>query len=219
MEGKMQNSQDSYSKPADIFAQYKLDAQAALKKDAGMQETFKRLQNFKGVFNTPDDAKRLDDLKAKGVDQLNIGLGNFPLLIGAGLLHMYDVAIEAIRAEPELVNSKAFRGRTLHTAENLFDAWLLNVGACGVTALERALEDKEYADRLKYRATELGWIAFDDRPPDDVCPYCTVIHKTSAGEIDVQCPSEQACQDILWLLLLLLALWLTYKVIKWLWDQ
>ncbi len=215
----MQNSQAIYTKPSDIFAKYKLDVQAAFKDDVGMQEAFKRLQNFKGVFNTRDDAKRLDGLKAKGADQLNIGINNLPLLIGAGLVYMYDVAIEAIRSEPERVNAKAFRGRALHTAESLFDVWLLNVGTCGVTALERALEDEEYANRLRYRATELGWIAFDDRPPQDVCPFCTVIRRGSTGNIEeIQCPSEQECNDLLWLILLLLALWFSYKLIKWLWD-
>jgi hypothetical protein len=215
----MHDSKDIYSKPSEIFAKYKLEVQAALRDDAGMQEAFKRLQSFKGVFNTPEHAKRLDELKAKGADQLNIGISNLPLLIGAGLVYMYDVAIEAIRSEPERVDSKAFRGRALHTAESLFDVWLLNVGACGVTAIERALEDEEYANRLSYRATELGWIAFDDRPPQDVCPFCTVIRKGPTGNIEeIQCPSEQECNDLLWLILLLLALWLTYKLIKWLWD-
>lgn len=215
----METYNESYSKPATIFDTIKRTFIAAVEGDAEMKEAFERMRKFKGVVNTPQDAKRLDELKARGADKLGIGVGASPLAIGAGLAFVYDIALEAIRLEPERINTQVFKRRSMRTAESLFEVWLLNIGACSVKALQRALEDDEYADRLRHRGEELGSVALDIWDQGQECEHCTVIVKDATGSvIDVRCPSEEECNDLFWLLVILLLVWLTYGIIKWLWD-
>jgi hypothetical protein len=208
----------SQSNPAEVFESLRKDFFAAVREDRKMAEIFERIQKFKAPFNTSEDAKRLLKLKERGAERLGIKVGTLPLAIGPGLAFMYDVALEAIRANPKRINSKMLRSRALRTAEGLFDVALLKVGSSTVTALEQALADKNYADRLRHRADELKWVARDNFDPGP-CEHCTVTYEDKeTGEFITTCPSQSECEQIGGLLLLLLLAWLVYEIIDWLWD-
>jgi hypothetical protein len=213
----MKNS-GPYSKPAATFEKMKRDFMAAAKKDAVMSEAYERLRKFKGVFNTDEDAKRLDELRNRGAEKLGIKVGTLPLAIGPGLVFMYDAILEAIRLDPGRFDSKMLGRRSMRTAEILFDDFLLQIGARSVTALERALEDDEYADRLRNRAKQLDAIARQAWDPEPgVCEFCTVVYKdTVANVYEVRCPSQEECDNFLWAILIMLLIWLTLGVLEWL---
>lgn len=182
-----------------------------------MAEIFDRFRRFEGKFNTSEDAKRLVELTERGADKLDIKVGTLPLEIGPGLAFMYDVALEAIRANPGRINSKMLRARSLRTAEGLLDVFFLKIGSSTITALEQALEDDDYADRLRHRANEIN-VARDNYPTGP-CEFCTVTYENKdTGDFEITCPSESECNNMSIIFWLLLLAWLTYELIDWLWD-
>ena len=204
--------------PKVIFDSLMSDMMTAISEDETMAETFDRVCKFEGPFNTAKDAERLNELKERGAEDLEIRVGTLPLAIGPGLVYMYDIALEAIRARPERINRRAIGPRALRTAERLFDIALLKIGSSTNSALEQALVDEDYATRLRNRARELV-IARDQAPGGGVCEFCTITYEDKeTGHIEVTCPSKEQCENLGSIILLLILAWLIYEFIDWLWD-
>jgi hypothetical protein len=207
------------SGPAAVFESLREELTAAIQEDREVAVIFEGIRNFSAPLNTPEDARRVGELAGRGAEDLGIKVGTLPLAIGPGLAFMYDLALEGIRANPSRVNSRILKNtRLLRAAAGLFDVGLLNVGHSTVTALEQALEDDEYAERLRHRADELGYLARDQFPTVG-CDFCqVVVHNTVTGEYDITCPTQAECESLgvwFWLFLLLM---LIVSIWDWLWG-
>jgi hypothetical protein len=197
------------SNPAAAFAALKDELFEAVRRDRELAEAFESLKKFKIKFNTREDAQQLADLRRRGADDLGIKVGTLPLAIGPGIAFMYDAAIEALRSNSRPIEPSIFTPRSMRIAERLVDVVFEKTGACSVTALELALADRDYADRLRKRAAELGWLALDN-PIGEPCEFCTVtVEDELTGRVEVTCPTKQECERLsggFWLLILILLL-------------
>lgn len=200
--------------PGETFTALKDEFFAAIKTHP---EVLDKLRSFKSSFNTAEDARQLVGLIERGADKLEIRVGKLPLAIGPGLAYMYDLVIEAIHRDPGQLDARSFNARALRTAVALFDVGALSVGAFTVKALGRALTDERYADRLRDRAGELGWIALDNPPPPGTqCEFCTVVVDDNTGNPEITCPSKEECEAIGGSVLLLILLLILTGLLGWL---
>ncbi len=182
--------------PTGAFSALLNDFSIAVKEDREMAAAFKKFQkNFKITINTREDSIRIAALKAKGADKLGLKLGSFPLIFSAGLSAMYDTAVEALRSSDPRIAPRMFSARGIGAAEHLMKPFLLQLGPISVTALERALKDKSYADRLRQRAQELKVIGLIGSSGNSPCEFCTISNTDPNGEVTFQCLSEEECSD------------------------
>lgn len=207
-----------HSNPSGAFAVLIKEFRDALKTDPEMAKSFAAFQKrFKGDINTIDDARQLAALKKRGADKLGIKVGALPMEMSAGVALMYDTALEALRSCSERIGPEILSARGINVADRLFDIALLRTGAATITALELALDDDAYADRLRERGKELGWIAMQPWNPGDVCEYCSVTIYDENGVPHTECPSKEACENLGLIIILIILIWLTVKFIQWLW--
>jgi hypothetical protein len=196
------------SNPSAAFAEMMNHFITATRENDEMAKAFASFQaNFKGVALTREDAVRLADLEARGAGKLGITVGSWPLAMGPGLAYMYDAALETLRStdrpiEPGLVGARAIR-----MLERSLEGALPIVGAMSVDALELALNDDRFADRLRDRAAEVG-VLYLNQPPGP-CEHCIIQVEDENGQvIDATCGTEDECALLggLFLFLLLLSL-------------
>jgi hypothetical protein len=205
------------SNPAAAFDVLVRDFLFAVENDPEMAEAFASFQkHLNGPINTTEDARRLAVLKEQGAEDLNITVGTLPFAMGAGLAFMYDVAVEALRSSDAPLDSKMFSPRAVGTAERLLDLAMLQIGSSTVTALELAMADSAYADRLRERAGEIGWVARQPPNPTGPCEHCTVTIEDELGNVQITCPSKEDCESLGGLILGLLLVWLIVGIIDWL---
>lgn len=180
------------------------------------RELTSALRNFKSDHAVRDGAHRLGLLKAQGADKLGINVGSLPLLLSAGVVFIYDAAVERMRSSDEGVDPEMINARTLRTVERVHGLDFPNIGSMGATALERALADKHYAQRLRDRAAELKWAEMDSGGIG--CDYCMInVRDKATGEvISSYCGSKEECDTLGTLFLAIILIYAIYKVIKWL---
>jgi hypothetical protein len=204
------------SNPAAAFDMLVRDFLSAVEDDTELAEAFASYQkHLNGPINTTEDARRLAALKEQGAEDLNITVGTLPFAMSAGLAFMYDVAVEALRSSDTRLHPNMFSPRAVGTAERLLDLALLQIGSSTVTALELAMADSAYADRLRERAGEIGWVA--RQPPDPVgpCEFCTVTITDAEGVPHITCPSKEDCETIGGIVLVLILILLIYELLDW----
>jgi hypothetical protein len=201
------------SNPSAAFAEMVDGFSAALRKDDELASAFASFQeHFKGVVLTQEDAVRLAALDARGADKLGIEVGEWPSTTGPGLAFMYDAALETLRSsdlpiEPGLISARAIR-----MFERSLDTALPLLGSMTVTAVELALDDDRFRDRLRASGSELG-VAYKDQWQGP-CEDCIFEEKDAQGNVvRVTCGTKQQCETfglillIILILLLLKALW------------
>jgi len=206
------------SNPNAAFGALLSDFTKSVKKDPEMKKAFASFQKkFKGGIFTLEDARRFAALKQEQVDGLAIKVGSLPVAIGASLAATYDAAVEAMRSRDTRIDPKMFSARAIGTVERLLDRALLQMGTMGVSALELALQDKGYADRLRLRAAELEVSNFQPLPPPGgVCEFCTVTVDDGHGNVQVTCPSKDDCDKIGATIIVLIVILLLVKLFEWL---
>lgn len=196
------------SNPTAAFAEIYQHIQKSIENDEKFARAFSYFQdNFKGVGLEKEFAKRMKRCKKDGGGKLSIKVGNLPLEIAPGLTLMYDSALEQLKSgdlhiEPEMLDSRVVRALALN-----LESILPIIGATSVTALEQALVDTDYANKLKGRADDLSVAFIDDFPvlPGN-CEFCEISIKDSDGKIvDRYCGSKDECADISLLFLVVVA--------------
>ncbi len=207
------------SNPSAAFGVLVKSFSAAIEKDYEMVSAFASFQkNFKAKVNTAEDARRIAALANQGADKLGINIGPLPLSMSAGLAFMYDAAVEGLRSSDTRIDPRLFTPRAIRTIERLLDIALPQIGSTSVIALELALADKGYADRLRHRASELDDIVKLQplRPPGGICEFCSVIIEDQFGNVEVTCLSEEECHRLGGSIIVLLIILLVVKIIDWL---
>jgi len=211
------------SNPAAAFAALYKDFFRAIEDDCAMAAAFASFEKCSTEpLNSSKDASRIHDLIAQGADKLGIKVGSLPLGMSASLAFAYDAAVEALRSSDVRIETRMFGARAVRTAGLLLNDFLHHVGSLNVTALELALRDERYAERLRQRAGELGKVTRLDGvvllPPDPtLCEHCVITEKDKDGNIiGVYCPTKEECNRLGGLLIFLLLVWLIVKLIDWL---
>jgi hypothetical protein len=206
------------SNPAAAFDVLVRDFLMAVRTDREMAAAFTSFQmSFKGSINTSEDAGRLAVLKEQGAEQMGIQIGTMPWSMSAGLVFLYDAAIEGLQASDEFIDPQKFGPDTIRTAERLLEPALLQIGQSAVTALELAMISPAYADKLRARTKEVDWVAL--QPPQDptLCEHCTIIEEDAHGNpISTYCPTKEECDNLGGLFILLLMILLVLKILDWL---
>jgi hypothetical protein len=204
------------SNPEAAFAEMMDRFLVATSENDEMAKAFASFQeHFRGVALKKSDAIRLADLEGRGARQLGIKVGRFPWPMGVGIAYMYDAAIETLRStdlpiEPELIGARAIR-----MLERSLDTALPLVGSMSVSALELALNDDLFADRLRGRASKLASIFLDDPPAP--CDYCIITTEDKDGNVTGQyCGTKQQCEVLGGIILIFLILLLLEKLWDWL---
>lgn len=213
--------------PAAAFSELMKDLSRAIKEDSEVAKAVAAFQTGIGKkIKFSVNARTLDALKAKGAANLGINVGSMPVALSAGLAFLYDEALEALRSSDVRIKPQMISPRAIHSAERLFDKFLAETSSKSVTALDLALSDEKYAQHLRQRAGELttvgklGGITFLDTSPDPgtgICEHCTIVVTDEDGKIlDYSCPTEEQCAAMFDLLLLLLLIYLLWKLFDWL---
>jgi hypothetical protein len=204
------------SNPSAAFAEMMERFSAATRENQEMARAFASFQEqFKGVVLERHDAVRLADLEARGAGNLAIKVGSWPSAMGPGFAYMYDAALETLRStdlpiEPNLIGARAIR-----MLERSLGSALPVIGAMSVDALELALNDDRFADRLRDRAAELG-VVYLNQPPGP-CEYCVFQLEDDQGNIiDIRCGTKDECDLAAGLFLILLLLALLGELWDWL---
>ncbi|MEV6768552.1 hypothetical protein AB0N05_07940 [Nocardia sp. NPDC051030] len=187
----------------------------AVAEDDEMAKAFSSFQrHFKGVMVEREDAVRLADLYKRGAGDLGIKVGLLPPEIGPGLAYMYDAAIETLRSTDHVIKPETVGPRAIRFVERSLKTTLPLVGSMSVVALEQALEDKDYSDRLHQRAVEIG-PAFLNQPPG-VCEFCELSVTDQFGNITAWCGSKNECDNAGGIFILALLLWGLVELLDWL---
>ncbi len=207
------------SNPRAGFAEMVAHLTEAVRKDPEMREAFAAFQNnFSGVVLTQEDAVRLTAVEKRGAAKLGIKVGPLPTAIGPGLTLMYDAAIETLRSsdkpiKPDMINPRMIRmiGRSL-------DQLLPLLGSTSATALELALDDKGYKDHLSQTATEIGNVYFNSNW-NTQCEFCRFESRDEDGNTTgVHCGTEEECDQMGIILIILLVVIVVKELWDWLWD-
>lgn len=203
------------SNPSGAFAELFNRIENMIDADEKFARAFSNFQlNFKGVGLAQRDAARFTDCKKKGAKKLKIKVGALPLELSPGLALMYDATLEQLRTSDERIEPELFDARTVQVLARHLPDILPNIGANTVTALEHALADPDYADKLRLRAEELSVAYVDDFTPlPGSCEFCEIQITDSDGKIvDRRCGSEKECKSVGILLIVFAAI----AALKWL---
>lgn len=205
------------SSPAAAFENLRHDFITTLEKDHDVAKAFASFQkHLKGKVNTAQDARQLAVLRAKGADKLGINVGALPLAISPGLVFMYDTAVELLRSGDKRVDPRMFNARAIQTIERLLDLVLLQIGSKSVTALELALADPGYADRLRLRANEMKVVAAVSQGSFGPCEHCQLVVEDAEGNVEVTCPSKEQCDSLGTYIFIAAVIWLASELLDWL---
>lgn len=204
------------SSPVVAFGALIKDFSAAVGNNYEMTEAFASFQKrFKGRVNTPEDARRLAALSAQGADKLGINVGALPLAISAGLASMYDVAVERLRSSDRVIEPRMFGARAIRTVERMLDIVLLQIGSTSVAALELALADPDYAERLRLRANELKVSFAASQGSFGSCEFCVLVVNDGSGNFVSSCGTEEECLHLGTIIIILAAIWLIDSLVDW----
>jgi hypothetical protein len=207
------------SDPSAAFAELMDRFLAATREDGETAAAFASFQErFKGVALEQEDAARLAELEARGAGKLGIEVGSMPLAVGPGLAYMYDAALETLRSTDRPIRPGLIGARAIRMVERSLESTLPILGSMSVSALQLALDDDRFRDRLRERASELGVAYFDDwAPPPGLCEYCIIQIKDKDGQIvSTTCGTKTECELGGGIFLLLLLLGLLGALFDWL---
>ena len=183
------------SDPAAAYTALINQVSDTIKSDPQTAEAFASFRrNFNGEIFTSEDGKRFSDLRKRGADRLGIKVGSLPLTMSAGLASMYDQALEVLRSSDRPIEPRMFGPRGIRTIASQIDFALKQIGSMGVTALEKALSDNNFAELLRQRGRELGPITLALYDQIGPCEDCTITTQTLDG-IETRCGTKEECDS------------------------
>jgi hypothetical protein len=203
------------SNPAAAFAEMLDRLLAAATGDTETARAFASFQKtLKGVAVEHDDAVRLAALRERGSDALAIKVGSLPPAVGPGLAYLYDAALETLRSTDRRIMPEMIDARAILVAERSLKNALPLLGSMSVTALELALTDKQFGERLHQRAAALG-VVYLNQPPG-ICEFCEISVTEADGTVNMWCGSKTECDNLGGIFILALLLWGLYELLDWL---
>ena len=188
----------------------------AVRSDPDLRKEFKKMRDFCAVVVAQEDSARLSKLGKRGGINLGIRVGELPWQMGPGLALMYDAAVVKMRTTDKRIDPERIGVQAMRVLKPSFENLFSLVGKSSITALELALEDDDLADRLRHRGDEIG-TSFRAPLPPGICEHCQIIIEGDDGEvIESKCGTEEECQVMGIIILILVVIWLLDELWDWL---
>lgn len=206
------------SAPSAAFAALSDRFHSAVQDDTEMKRAFANFQeHFSGVVLKQGDAARLAALEERGAGELGIEVASLPLAIGPGLTLMYDAALEILRSSDHPIEPTSIDAQIIRTVEHSLDSILPLIGATSVTALELALDNGGFRDRLRERASELETYLLPLPPSQEPCEHCELVITDASGNVvSRRCGSEAECAVLGGFVIIGVGVWLISELWDWL---
>ena len=134
--------------------------------------------------------------------------------MGPGLALMYDAGLEVLRSSDRQILTELSDARVIRAVARSMDQVLPLIGAASVTAVELALDDPAFRERLKARAGELT-TSYVQNWPSGNCEFCEITIQDSDGTVETRCGTEDECRAAGGIIVVLIGV----LILKWLWDQ
>jgi hypothetical protein len=209
------------SAPSAAFAEIVEALRTAVRDDPEMAEAVEQAVNsIGGVALSQEKAERLKELDQLGTNRLGVDVAAFPHSMGPGFVLLYDATLEALRSTAKPINLDFVNAQSIRELASSMERFVSLTGDATLTALDLALADDQFANRLSERANEIVATYLDDSDPAFGCgpDECVAYIQRSDGTVEKVCLPEGECGVIGGSVVVFITVGLVIAVVDWIID-